>query len=525
MFHTLIPLTNETDSISRAVITGVARDLVRNLDLPNKFGLILPGMVDNEEIVTDPLPDSKPIQIPSSNLMLTAEEVFAEQAYGTMELRSGEHRPIFYDPSVGYTVEPQYNMMQTTLTMSFRFKSRTEANNLLSNLRIRAEKHLKGFFHKCWYRYLLPDFFFLLTHDIYSKREAQAGYGVNFNEYFNVCSSDELEVVTTQNGQYIEIAKKELQSRINGLFEFDVVPDNAEYETTESNFLLNISYKFTYHKASHLLFKYPLLVHNLPINSKYYDAEEMYDINMRLQAPMKTVFDVEYISPEQTIAYQQGVPSPLFHPYTIKQEPMGSMGLVNVLVVVDPDNPRYVLDLLDIKEYTFAEKTREYLQVNRDKITKQFQSPFFLCLYEDDKILSVDRLIVDEELKVYTTFDMNLRRTYLLYLCVIHQPYLLGLKTQEDMRKDPEFFIHYLEGIYPELIPVVELTSPRRVKKKTDNEPVEHIEEIVQEVKPSVFNQIKSNIQNRSKPLGPDTPPWHARVGVYIVEATRQVGG
>lgn len=441
-------------TVTRKSAMGVVYDLIEALGLPYNVAIKYPGTQDSEDIPISGNDAERQVNLdPHMKVMVGVRETYLDNDVATMIQRANEHPPVFFDPILGVRLAPVYARSEVTIEMTVRFMDRSTAEQNHNRIRRRASLFRDGLFHEINYNYLLPKVQVLLLSEIYKLREQQAGYGEDMHTWFQNHFSDQVTVLANRAGAELALSKEEVQTGIMGRYDFSVAPEAPEASgESKGTWLLNFTYTYQYDKIISTTMKYPILVHNLPLSSKLYDQSVPYEMGERLQLPSKTRAFTDHFSRNLYVTgFPMGAPIPDFNDWLPTTVPSSLEGLLRIMIMVDPSNPRALLNLNDLGTLEIKEFLLDYARLTHDKLTQPRMSVLFVALYENDKMLGHDALSVDDELNVTTTFDLNLRHSYQVMIGLLTNWHLLPTAAIDVLRKHGQITQQLLLGIDPTL--------------------------------------------------------------------------
>ena len=129
-----------------------------------------------------------------------------------------------------------------------------------------------------------------LLEDIYELREAQEGYDQTKSKYFAI-TSHRVHTISNRSG---DVFVTELQNRVLGHYDFDLVPDIPMPESEATKHVLEFRYIVEYDEPLSIFFNYPLLIHNQLLPAHHYDMTRPYELGLRPSDPGFTVAAMDF---------------------------------------------------------------------------------------------------------------------------------------------------------------------------------------------------------------------------------------
>lgn len=444
-----IVLDGVEQTVTRRVVQGVVYDLVSAMGLPYNTKLTYPGSSDPEDLpVVAAEKERNKLYDPNIQILLEVTEEDTEAGVPTMIQGAHENPDLFRDDSLGVRVTPQYSQTEVTVALRMRFQDRNLAEKQRADMRRYASLFRDGLMHELNYHYLIPAPVMVILKDIHRCRETQAGYGENFVTWIKEHFSDQISLSSNQNLTHLAVVKNEIQANVLGTYDFEIAAEKAEPNSTKTTHILSFTYKFRYDKPLALYMSYPILIHNVPIGLAYYDRDVPYELGARLLQPSRTrhLLD-QFTNNTATTGFRNGAPIPAFMDWMPKTTPSGTQGLLRVMVRVSPDAPRRLFNLTQLGQLQFHDYLIEYMKAEYANLTRHRHSVVFVALYENDKMLDGDAIEVDAELNISTTFDMDLRKQYHVFVALLCNWSLLPPAVIERIRANGDTCRKLLNGV------------------------------------------------------------------------------
>lgn len=499
-----VPVENVEETVTREVVLNITYDLISSFGLPWSTKIMYPGTDDEQDIPIQTDWDSQNTRFPPSmKVLLRAEERYVDSDVATMVLNPNENKPIFEDKELKVKIAPVYAKTELTLSVAMRFPDKSSATKVRDDIRRFATQRREGLMHEVNYKYILPKVPGRVLSEIHRCREEQAGLGEDMYDWFNRCFSNQMTVISSLDKEYLELAKEEKQIGIMGRYDFEIVPEKAEPGESKQSHTLNFTYVLTYDRINSIMMQYPIMVHNVPLDSKYYDMSTPYRLDLRLQLPSQTRYRLDKFSnAEPIMGYTNGAPVPYMIDWQPSTVPSDLEGLLRIMVMVDAEDPRSLFNLesdlgyLDIRQHLL-----DYMKENHSVLQNHKESVVFIALYEGDKMLGEDSLTVDQDLNVSATFDLDLRKTYHVWVGLMTNWKNLEKTTYEALRNDSEKAYQLLAGI-----------DDRLLKEDRIPEPLSD-----GSVRRSDFNKSIDFVLSKQQPIGRQEKRSNFKLAYYMI--------
>lgn len=448
-----VDIDNADLTVTRPVAQRIAYDLISALGLPNATRVIMPGSSDPEDLPITILDrGTNPVYGQELKVILEMEETFVDNRIYTDSLYQNENKPLFSDPNHGILVSPIYAHSEINIGLKFRFPSKQAAEKQLADMKRNIRMFTTGVMHEVEYTYFFPKVNLVILTELYRVKELKVQSGMTLDEWLRSSLHVDMTTAFNRSGSETELVKKELQSRIHGEFDFDILPEKAEKDENQRVHVLTFNYKITYDKILSTVMTYPHILNNSHIGDDFFDKTIPYELGYRLTAPPRMVDNLDHFTQNKEVTgFIDGVPIPHYHDWYPKYQLTGLAGVLRVLLEVDEGTPREVFNLQALGLFEFKEELINYAKLNYENLGNYKESILHIVLYEDGKIKDGNNIIVDSDLNIETTFDMDMTKTYSVWVAVLGDFNKLSNKAFEQIRRNASFCLFILKAIDPTL--------------------------------------------------------------------------
>lgn len=500
-------------TVRRPVIQSVATDVMANFGLGTTFSLHYSGTDDPEDLtITDTNLRQGSGFFENTKIVLTSDVEYVENSRSATVHRLHENKPIFSDKELGVLIAPNYARVKCNLSFNIRCNDKNAALALKSRIRQLFQIDQRSIVHDVKYKYIVPAKVESLLTEIYTLRERVEPYGETQDEYYGKHFFDDVDIVTNLNGSGKALAVNEMQNRIIGDYDFEIAPDKPEV-TDGKRYVLNFTYTFEYDEPLSLNVMYPLIVHNQLINNSFFDNTIPYEYAMIPSRASSTVSALDYYTSNNKLTEQfKGVPVPNITDWIPKHHQRDLFGIARLIIIVEKENPRNVINLLDMDDVELNKESIEFIKNNRSLATTYRRSPIYFSLYEGDTKVPDDALTIKEDLTIVTDFDMSLRKRYFLWIAVFEDLATMGSKDIEVLREYPTFTENVLLSLAPEL------SLPDTKTGKDNQLPSKRQDGIL--VKKEL-EEVLLKIHQKRVPRRLDLDYSRRNVGFYLIKAMR----
>lgn len=452
-----VPLSVNYDAISRPVAMGVARDVMRLTSIPETTPIFMPGEFNEVNQPNQEMGGSGEATFESHRrLIVRVDEDIRNESIIECVVRQNQLPPILADDKLGVSVRPVY--LYSDMTLSFRYiaATRHEAIKWRDEVATARAENRTAVSHEVAYDIPIQDGVIALLAHIHQLREKVAGYGESFPQYFQSIQRRQVATVGTRDGDIdgLNFTVPEKQVNVTGYFDFNAIPREVK-EDNNSTWVIEWSYKFTYHRAARLYIVYPLVVHQSHIGSQYFSKKTYYgieELNKRgsIGVTALDVIDGEYnwMPPVKDgirfPMYDEWIPGP-------RSQPPQSVSSISWMIQLNPKDPQDILNLTELPQIRLTLEMDVYMKIIHKTLHKRGGGLCFLTLFSGDVAMDESLLTVDEQLNVRATRPLDLRKEYHLRLSFpTHYP-LFSRETIREMQRNWKATLQTFQSILPSL--------------------------------------------------------------------------
>lgn len=424
-----LPLDDLHDSVERPVIFSVVRELLEITEISDKTSI---SFYDDEEkaaqvgSLINADPDRRNKWPFDERVRIEVEEDFDPASAYSIHTKQPEHIPVFKDEEIGAIIRPIYSPTKVVINFTYRARDKNQAMRWRNNIRGKAAMFRDVNLHEISYHTHLQEEFIVIVKELHRLRENVAGYGETFDTYFAQHLSDKASIKTNLGGKAVLWGVDERQIRVQGLFDFEGAPEKADKDGSNDAWAITFAYKFEYQKPILMNMVYPIVVHNQVLSSKYRPTEKAYRLedqnrSFSLSNRAYNAFETD----TKVLAYKgnDGISIPGFDEFAPKSILPTTVNVMTCLVVVDTavgGNPRKLMNLSELGEVNLSPTVLSFMkQFEYPFLGKDYHSIFSLSLYKHGTLYDSDSLYVDQNLDIYSNFDLNLRNTYRIRLGLV----------------------------------------------------------------------------------------------------------
>lgn len=388
-----------------------------------------------------------------NKLEITIDENYELDRMGSTAIKEAENQFIFLDKALQTTIKPAYASTEVKVSFRYRSRDKNQANRWRNEIRSRTSQQRGVQLHKVAYHYGIPPQFIKLLGEVWRLREAQAGYGEDYNTYLAQHLTEKAQLIGALNGEHVQWVIAELQGRIQGMFEFEGVPEKPEKDNENGDaYVTAFNYRFYYDKPIQCVMRYPLVIHQQLLDTHWRPEERVRPVpatpkTYTLSSQAFAKFESDQQSLE--IKANEGVSVPdldfEFIPgYIIP----ATLRCMTVLCGISEEDKRSLLQLDDLPEVNLDADVLEFIAKSEAPfMTKPYASILHMSLYENQFLRDGSNIVIGGDLSVKATKDLNMRTVHRLRLSMVGDLSLLTPEAIDRLKDWPAAGEKILEAI------------------------------------------------------------------------------
>lgn len=358
-----------------------------------------------------------------------------------------DFNPIYQDKDIGSSFMPIYHKRRINIHVRYSNKSKSKIFSIVNDLRTYTSSDAMYKLHDFEYYYTIPNFLNKLLLEINNKKNIRIpdGEKLTFEQYLDQTFDDRLDFANTMDADITKssLVIREKQLDIEGYVEGDLHSIKPEYDDTSSVWYIEFDYTFVYEKPVSLLVKYPILVYNTIIHPFFrtmiYDKPKKDDRSIRT-GRAQSMYDVT--KSEQDYDDKLAIKDPGYYvpipeyDTTLLPRPLNCYArLTVVLTVMDDLDKTLLFNINDIPNIKFKETYLNFLMNSERKfIGDEFKSLFHIELWKNEKRDYQNRVVLEEDGTLRSSYELDYRFTYRVSFNVITDLSLLTLDAKKRLR-------------------------------------------------------------------------------------------
>lgn len=455
-----ISLDNTSQSFTRPVVIDIVGQVMAATKIAKDVPIFYGGELGLQQTAGSGVGEEKDRRARFDTLrrlVISADEVYAEDQHVTDVVGKPDNIPVFTDQALGVNMWPTYTT--STMNITFRYETRSKEECL----RWRQEMTMKymmlrtSLMHQITYSWSMPQPVWNVIKDIYDKRDSVAGYGDTFAEYLNQCMTNRLTVIGNENGNQAMFQVTEKQDRIQGFFNFTTDPMKAEYDE-KGVWAIEFVYSFTYQRPVGMDFHYPIMVHNQFLEDEFIEYDKAVTIHEQFLNSISGWSMYQYEGQAMMLNIKPEFPYariPLIDDFSLSGTFPGTGTFALALMKLDPETPgvRPTFNLADMGDVCLDPDVLDFIRKGEYKyIGPLAKSIFHFEVYKDKMPLTAPSISVDKDLEVELLIKPDLRRQYRVRLALFTDLEYIDRQALERLRCHPKAFVKILGAINELLI-------------------------------------------------------------------------
>lgn len=452
MPNILVEIPDVENSISRPVAAAVSRQLssLMGIDYEN-VRLMYAGDSEESYQKGSTLDSQNNLKnrttLPFSNQMtiVVTEQTFRE-AMNLSFAKKTDNLPFFIDDALQVTLRPAKAPTEVNLDISYRFDSKAQAiawrNRIETKLMTYGDMNL----HTASYHYMVPLWIMDILMEIHSLRETVKPYGEDFANYLAGHITSQATVVAALDGKSQSVSIAETQIRIQGLYDFEIVPEKGDKADNGSAWIVNFSYKYTYDKPISVNALYPVMVHNQLIDDRYIVKDTAANLDNHRKSFSLSGNAMHYFErPNEIHLYKETykpITVPVFDEFRPNVQYHATSTIYSVLLQVDESDLKTLYNAKDIGDYALDPDILEFILDSEWKwLTVPYKTLFNISLYKNSCIIDSNKITCDNQLNITSLEDLDPRVIHQVRFSIYTDIDTIDIEALKRMKKYPKALI------------------------------------------------------------------------------------
>lgn len=390
-----------------------------------------------------------------SRLEATATLKIDNTTLFTQENTNDNVVPCWADPDIRAYISLRRLTKTVDLRIRYTSQSRGEVSQWLSQYQHRVIAGNLQMTESSEYEVVVPPHFPIIIQELHRAREANAGYGDTFEDYMN---AHFLTVAAERHHPDGKSKTLVLREKIQNI----AIAIPAEIpEVTRNNvggWEVELLLEFQLDVPSILTFDYSEFVHGQELRPPFVNKELNRNAVSRTSfvhgSPHGRVMGQMVDHMNQDVYRNEPYIFPSFDTMVINTDPIGTTPLLQVRIMIDPDQPRLIQDLTTLEEdigIQFHQELIPFILNHKEIAFNRFVGIFTLFMYGQGKLLTPDHYHVTPEGLIMADYDLSERQEYHLVIGVKNDLPSITEGLLRPLLLKGNLFLAILRYCYPEL--------------------------------------------------------------------------
>lgn len=411
----VIPETEE--SITRPVVYDILRQLMDYTGIPPETQILFPG--HNEAVAQGGSTITKTQRIrfnENASIRLVVDEDSDPDYLLTSARFVGENLRVFHEPALDIHIKPQFATTKVKIAFTYRGRDAIECERWRKDIEARVEADRGVKLYRASYHYIIPEAFLAILLEIHRLRENNAGYGQDWNDWFTAHLTSKASVAVNLAGRQGTWVVADTQSEIQGYFDFDGIPEKSERNGEAETHEVTFTYTFEYQKPISCSMRYPLIVHQQILSTKYRPATGPYNPDDTKQVYGNTRRHLRAFERKAFLkrkCHHPGIAIPSWDEFLPASIPPSTKRVFTAMVAVAPDgDTRNLFNLTNLGTQQLLPEILDYLRGEYDYVHRLWDSPLTLSLYRGIDHIEMGAVKLLPDLTVQTANPIDPRQVY-----------------------------------------------------------------------------------------------------------------
>lgn len=444
MLTTRIDLQGLEETVTRSIVIIAVRDIKRLLGITRDIYTTYDAndaLIKKKNAVGEIQGENT---FKEDMITLETSETSEEGEEVSLVVYRPDFKPIYEDKELRASFTPIYHKRKMSIKFKYSTKSKSSAFSIANKIRLFTATDAMYQVHDLEYYFLVPTFLVKLLATINNLKNTRLpdSEKLTLEQYINNTFDNRVDLTNTLDADLSKstLVIREAQLGITGYMADDPYTIQPEYDDSFTSWNIEFTYEFTYEKPVTILVKYPLLVYNNLIpkpfrifvnpntraedNPRAHRTGRRYGIDpiTTTNNPLKLSNDKYYLSIPKID--QEVLPKPADH----------LSRLFSVLCILDDNDPTLLFNIQDIPEVEIKEEILDYLMAEREYITEDCNSLFYLELFKDNKKEYNNKIIIEGNGTLRTTYPLDYKGEYRVVLNICKDMTMLHINARKRLK-------------------------------------------------------------------------------------------
>ena len=389
------------------------------------------------------------------NLSIEVNEEYVEENALSVGVLRPENIVFFADDKLEVYLKPVYQRVKVDISVSYTAPDRTTATAWLQTMKRRVSQEFDEVLHMVDYHFPIPLPLVLILTEIHRLRENEHGYGDDIGTYLREHFSDKFTTVTDQAGNNPVLVIRESQIAIPGWYDFNANPPKPEKENDTGVWSVSFTHTFHYDRPESVVMEYPLMVHNQLLDNRFRNDTKPAELEDVVQNPSLSIGVLKDYTYESRMARawmaMPGIPIPHFDDWLPGYELPDTQTIMRIMLQVDTVHPKNIINLANLGDWAMKPEAIKYMRGYPVGQVVPYESIFSVTLHRKRSMVDCKKLIITNDLDVFSVEDLNPREPYHLLVSMLYDPRRLSIAALRRLAKYGTMAITYLTTLDPTL--------------------------------------------------------------------------
>ena len=421
MPKSIIDSIDKYQTIIRPSIIQVCNDIKIKSSIPEDTKLFYLGYAEQRTNTDTTMGGESHREIDfahKNHLIVESNITYQDISYFSGQPYLSKYSPIFHDSIHKIRLSPIYNIMNVELSIRYIAEDRPTAYSWETEMRRRIGQSMMGNLHRLEYTFPVPQTHIDTLSYLHSLIRPTKEPKMAFTEWLDDIARERITVVVNQSGCNPMYAVNQVQLGVMGTWNIDATPNINKMDSGDL-YAVQFGYSFHFDVMGTTILEYPLMIDNSVVDEEYRRSCDFYD-PMVMGNPGLFIGATDKLRPLTNPKYPNEMALiPCFDEWRVKRAPARTSTLFTAMIIVDEDNPAYVMNLNNLgDEYILADWVVNLLEIFHDKLNYPGHAPLLAQIYRNDHWLMESLYEVDCDLNITTNSPMTIANCYHVRLAV-----------------------------------------------------------------------------------------------------------
>lgn len=437
------PIPEVDQLISRPVVYAVMEQIKKITNIPQSTEVTYVGQGGSRmQFENKTSPNEAPVKLASDRaIIVEVDEQPDESLFTTTVGNQVEQQPDFLDRNLGIEFKPSYCGFEYVVTVIYRTPSRSEAIRWRNDARYKASQMRMVNLHELEYQYQMPPQALELLQHLHTLREAKKGFNQTFEEYLTQGLTTRATQVSTVTGTYPELIIREKQFRVQGTFDFTHNPERQD-KNEGNGWEVRFTYTFSFNKPTEYSLRYPIVVHNQPIDVRYVpmEVQDPTFANKRMALSINAIHYMEEpVALRRISGYEPIFRSPTFDGWIPDIEPPNQRLFATFLLGLEDQYSGAILNLNRLGDYFIDPDVMQWITAEEWRYLQlPHTSPIQVHLYRNESLSAPQAISVNAQGDVVLLEKADARKRYRVAISVAKKLQYCDARSLKRLTRYPD---------------------------------------------------------------------------------------